>query len=64
MLEQSVKPGNPVWWQTLGANLHWLWWPLGAGQEAKGSNLQSGRVRLSLQGSESLKQIVKSLQEG
>lgn len=64
MLDQSVKLGNPPWWLTLGVSLHWLWWPLGAGQETKGLNCREGRVRLSLQGSESLKQVVQSLQGG
>lgn len=57
MLEQSAKPGNPAWWQTLGVSLRW--WTLGAGQEAKGLNCSQGRVRLSLQGRESLKHVVK-----
>lgn len=49
---------NSVW----PVQWHWLWWPLGAGQEAKCLNCSEGRVRLSLQGSESLKQVVKLLQ--
>lgn len=59
MLEQPAERGTPAWWQIL----HWLWWPLGAGQEAKGLSCSQGRVRLSLQGSESLQHVVKSLQE-